>query len=278
MPDAGCLMPSDSTYIHGTAPNEQARLARLNDMINRRCFDELTLKTGQRIIDIGSGLGSLTAMFADAVGPKGCAVGVERNPEQLAKALPHAASRPNLRFRQGSAEALPLEPSEAGSFDVAFIRFVLEHVRDPLAIVREAMRAVRPGGRIILADDHHALLTLHPACPSFDAIWRAYIESYHRIGCDPSVGIHLVELLHQAGAKPVRNTFLFFGGCAGQDHFLMLIENMIGCVASARALMENERLADAPTIDRAFGDARAWAKRPDAALWYPLCWAEGVRN
>jgi len=271
-------MPSDSTYIHGTAPDEQARLARLNDMINRRCFEELALKPGHRVIDIGSGLGSLTAMFADAVGPEGAAIGIERNADQLAKALPHGASRPNLRFRQGSAESLPLEPSEVGSFDVAFIRFVLEHVPDPRAIVREAMRAIKPGGRIVLADDHHALLTVHPECPAFDAIWHAYIESYHRIGCDPAVGIHLVELLHNAGAKPLRNTFLFFGGCAGQDHFLTLIENMIGCVDSARALLVKERLADAPTIDRAFADARAWAKRPDAALWYPLCWAEGVRS
>jgi len=276
MPDARCPMPSD-TYIHGTAPDEQARLARLNDMINRRCLDELALAPGQRIIDIGSGLGGLTAMFADAVGSTGFALGVERDANQLAHALPRSASRANLVFRRGSAESLPLEPDEPGSFDVALIRFVLEHVRNPLAIVRESLRALKPGGRVVLADDHHALLTLVPECPAFDAVWRAYIESYHRIGCDPAIGVRLIHLLHEAGAKPVRNTFLFFGGCAGQDHFLTLVENMIGCVASARGLMERERLADGALIDRAFAEARAWALQPNAALWYPLCWAEGTR-
>jgi ubiquinone/menaquinone biosynthesis C-methylase UbiE len=270
-------MPSDSPYIHGTAPDEQARLARLNDMINRRCLEELALAPGQRIIDIGSGLGALTALCADAVGPTGFALGIERHPDQLAKAIPHAATRTNLAFREGSAFDLPLDESEAGTFDIAFIRFLLEHVRDPVAGVREAVRAVKPGGRIVLADDHHALLVLHPPCPAFDRIWQDYIASYHRIGCDPAIGIRLVQLLHQAGATPVRNTFLFFGACAGQDHFGALIENMIGCVASARDLMVREGLTDAPSIDRAFADTRAWAERPDAALWYPMCWAEGVR-
>lgn len=268
-------MPSD-LYIHGTAPDEQSRLARLNELINRTCLDALALKPGQRIIDIGSGLGALTAMFADTVGPTGAALGIERNPEQLARAIPHTTSRPHLGFRQGLAESLPLESAEAGSFDVAFVRFVLEHVRDPLAVVREAVRAVKPGGRIVLADDHHALFTMHPECPTLAAVWQAYIRSYDRIGCDPAIGIRLVQLLHQAGAKPILNTFLFFGACAGQDHFPTLVENMIGCVASARALMEREGLADAALIDRAFADARAWATRPDAAMWYPMCWAEGV--
>ena len=270
-------MPSDH-YIHGTAPDEQARLARLNDLINHTCLTTLGLKLGQRIIDIGSGLGALSALFADTVGPRGEVVGVERNPEQLAKALPHAASRPNLRFRQGSAESLPLEQGEAGSFDVAFVRFVLEHVRDPLAVVREAVRAVKPGGRIVLADDHHAFFTMHPECPTLAAVWQAYIRSYDRIGCDGNIGTRLVQLLHAAGARPTMNTFLFFGACAGQDHFPTLVENMIGCVASARALMEREGLAEASLIDRAFADARSWATRPDAAMWYPLCWAEGVRT
>jgi 2-polyprenyl-3-methyl-5-hydroxy-6-metoxy-1,4-benzoquinol methylase len=47
-----------------------------------------------------------------------------------------------------------------GHFDVAHARFLLEHVPDPLVIVRTMVRAVRPGGRVILADDDYEGLRL----------------------------------------------------------------------------------------------------------------------
>src|SRR5688572_33292952 len=54
-----------SSYIHGTAPQEQARLSLLNDLLNARCLRELDLKGGERILDVGSGLGQLSRAMGD---------------------------------------------------------------------------------------------------------------------------------------------------------------------------------------------------------------------
>ena len=55
---------SESRYIHGTAPEEQARLSQLNQLLNDAALRELRLRGGERIVDFGSGLSQLTRAMA----------------------------------------------------------------------------------------------------------------------------------------------------------------------------------------------------------------------
>ena len=59
---------ADSRYIHGTTPEEQARLALLNDLLNGACLRELAVRPGERILDVGCGLGHLGRAMARAAG------------------------------------------------------------------------------------------------------------------------------------------------------------------------------------------------------------------
>jgi ubiquinone/menaquinone biosynthesis C-methylase UbiE len=203
-----------SHYIHGSSAEEQGRLAALNDLINQAALREINLQGGERILDVGSGLGQFTRAMARVAGPAGRVVGIERDPQQLADAIRRARADGEeglAELRAGDALALPLRPEEWGTFDVAHCRFLLEHLRDPLAVVRTLVRAVRPGGRVILADDDHDVLRLWPEPPGFGPLWQAYIRTYDRLGNDPYVGRRLIELLHKAGAPPARSNWLFFG-------------------------------------------------------------------
>src|SRR5436309_15683962 len=186
-----------SRYLHGTEPLEQRRLSRLNDLINRASLAELGLRGGERILEVGSGLGQFARAMARLAGPSGHVLGIERSPEQLRGAMRAARGAGEARlveWRRGDALALPPRRGEWGSFDVAHARFLLEHVPDPLAVVRAMARAVRPGGRVVLEDDDHALMHLWPDPPGFRAVWDAYIRSYDRAGNDPYVGRRLVAL------------------------------------------------------------------------------------
>jgi SAM-dependent methyltransferase len=264
-------MSKAATYLHGTSPTEQERLSLLNRLMNEAALGELRLKGGETIVDFGSGLGQLSLAMARASGRT--LVGIERSEEQLAR----AARDPLLDLRQGDVTDPPLRGGEWGSFDLAHARFILEHVPDPLAVVRQMVRAVRSGGRLVLQDDDHDVLRIYPEPPGFMMVWRAYERTYDRIGCDPYIGRRLVSLLHDAGAQPVRSTLINFGACAGDPNFPGLVENMSGLLAGAREAIAGSGLLGAAEFDAGLAALGAWAERPDAAFWYGIFWAEGVR-
>ncbi len=270
-----------SRYVHGTAPEEQRRLAVLNDLLNESSLRALDLRGGERVIDLGAGLGQLARAIARAVGPTGRVLGIERSAEQIAEArrLARADGEERLlELRHGDVMELELEAGDWGSFDVAHARFILEHVPDPLRVVRAMARAVRIGGRIVLEDDDHDVMRLWPEPPGLAALWRAYIHGYQRNGNDPYVGRKLVALLHAAGVAPARNAWLFFGGCAGDGRLDLFVRNLCGLLEGAREEILKGGELDGTGFDTGIAAIRAWGERPDAAFWFARCWAEGVRR
>ena len=267
-------------YVHGTEPEEQKRLARHNDLINRRSLSAMRLSAGERVLDVGSGLGQMSRAMARAVGPNGRVVGVERSPEQIARGqeFARAAGEEWLAdIRQGDATALPLRSEEWGTFDVAHARFLLEHVPDPLAVVRGMVRAVRPGVRIVLEDDDHDVFRMWPEVPEAWAVWQAYLATYERLGLDANIGRRLIEILHQAGATPVRNDGLFFGCCAGDPDFTAYVDNVVGILVGARGDILATGRVDEKAHARGIAALSEWQRRPEASLWYTAAWAEGRR-
>ena len=265
-------------YLHGTQPVEQQRLSQLNDLLNTASLRELGLAGDERVLDVGCGLAQLTRGMGRSVRPGGHVIGVEGDATQIAEAERQARADGEeglVELREGDVFDLPLADDEWGTFDVVHARFLLEHVPDPLAVVRAMVRAARPGGRIVLEDDDHELLRLWPEPLGFYQVWQAYIRAFESLGTDPSVGLHLVSLLHEAGARPSRNHFNFFGGCAGSLSFEALIRNFVGIIEGAKTRMVSSGNIGASTIDEGLVVFEQWAKRPDAAMWYPTCWAEG---
>ncbi len=265
-------MSKEPAYLHGTSEAEQGRLSLLNRLLNEAAMKELAIRPGESIVDFGSGLAQLALDMARASGVR--LVGIERSEEQLLRAQRHEL----LDLRRGDVSDPPLRDREWGSFDLAHARFVLEHVRDPLAVVRHMVRAVRPGGRIVLQDDDHDVFRCWPEPAGFGALWRAFQRSYDRIGCDPYVGRRLVSLLHEAGAAPVRSTWIYFGSCAGEPKWAGFVENLHSQLQGAREAMMDGGLLGALEIDAALATFLEWSRRPEAAIWYAVCWAEGARR
>jgi len=272
-------MSETSQYIHGSSPEEQHRLSLLNDILNEACLKELDLRSGEKVLDLGSGLGQFSRLIARTVGSKGRVVGVERDRDQIlqAKSLADNSDESELvEFREGDALVLPLSESEWGTYDLAHARFLLEHVPRPDLVIANMVRSVRPGGRVFVTDDDHGDFRPWPESLGFHALWQAYVKSYKMLGNDPYVGRRLVSLLQDAGLTSIRNSSVFFGGCAGNERFQAIADNLIGALAGAKEAILSGELLDEESFDTGIDGLQQWKAHPSSALWYSACCAEGV--
>jgi arsenite methyltransferase len=109
------------------------------------------LDSGETVVDLGCGAGFDALLAAAMVGPAGRVIGIDMTPAMLAKARRNAASLglTNAEFREGYLEALPLPDAAA---DVVISNGVINLCPDKATVLAEAFRALRPGGRLQVAD------------------------------------------------------------------------------------------------------------------------------
>jgi len=122
-------------------------LRRGSEPLTRRLLELAGIKPGQRVLDIASGTGEPGLPAAEIAGPSGFVLLTDQSVEMLAVARDKARAQGlgNVDFRVCDAEQLDLDPE---SFDAALCRGALPLMPDPVAVLRVAYAALKPGGRI----------------------------------------------------------------------------------------------------------------------------------
>jgi ubiquinone/menaquinone biosynthesis C-methylase UbiE len=190
-------------YLHGFTPEEQDRLFRQAQRLEGEIHVDLPFRRCRQLLEVGCGVGAQTAILLRYF-PDLHVTGIDRSAENLRKAAENLAkvrwAGERFSLQEGDAETLPFE---AGTFDSAFLCWILEHVGDPERVLSEVRRVLRPGSPIVVTEVMNASFFIDPYSPQTLAFWMAFNDHQLDLGGDPFVGAKLGNLLQQNGYRDI---------------------------------------------------------------------------
>jgi SAM-dependent methyltransferase len=190
-----------SDYLLGSSDAEHERLIRQATLLapfTERFFRQAGIRSGQRVLDLGSGVGDVAMLVSNLVGRSGEVVGIERDERSLLVARVRAkkTGHENISFVQSDINAIP--PNK--SFDAVVGRFILQFVPNPADVLRSVARLLKPGGIVAFQEPSFAaFLHVGPQLPLWSAAVTLICESGRRAGVNVEMGFALNKVFQEAG-------------------------------------------------------------------------------
>ncbi|WP_235496894.1 class I SAM-dependent methyltransferase [Leifsonia sp. Root4] len=190
-------------YIHGHHESV-LRSHSWRTVLNSAAYLLPHLAAGQRVLDVGSGPGTISIDIARRVAP-GTVVGIDASAEVVEQAagLAHDSGVDTVSFSVGDVYALDFADN---SFDVVHAHQVMQHLARPIDAMREIRRVLRPGGVFAARDVIYGSTSWYPALPALDN-WLQTLLTVHRgNGGDPDAGRSLKAWARHAGFASVTSS------------------------------------------------------------------------
>jgi ubiquinone/menaquinone biosynthesis C-methylase UbiE len=188
-------------YALGSTDAEHERLIRQAAWLvshTERLFLDVGMGPGQRVLDIGSGVGDVAILAAKIVGPSGEVVGIERDPRSISRARARVAELglDNVTFTHSDVSQVPGNKP----FDAAVGRYILFFLPDPVAILHSVSQLVRPGGAIAFQEPSwENFLSMCERLPLWRKSASLMVETFQRSGAEPGLGPALSRIFQEAG-------------------------------------------------------------------------------
>jgi ubiquinone/menaquinone biosynthesis C-methylase UbiE len=258
------------SYIHGYTDEEAQRLIEQAEFLAPWVFDGVDLAGVGRLLEVGMGVGAETRLLR-ARWPQLRVVGCDIADGQLAHArrvLAADVASGAVELIRSSATEVPLPDDSANA---AFVCWLLEHVPDPAAVMRECARVVEPGGRIFVTEVYNTSLSVEPCQPVIDRYWAAVNTTQRLGGGHPNIGARLSELAAAARLEIVSHRFVPVlgdardpaGRAAKLRYFRTLMKSSEPQLLAARTFDEREL----PALAAAWETVEA---APDALFCYTM--------
>ena len=237
-------------YALGSTDAEHERLirqARRLAPLTERLFLEAGIGPGQRVLDLGSGVGDVGMLVARLVGPSGEVVAIEGDKRSLDRARARVADAGlhNVSFIQSDVSQIRVSER----FDAAVGRFILMWLPDPISVLRSVAGLLRPGGVLAFQEPSWtAMLALGARLPLWSRTRHLIHEILLRSGANPEMGLALYPIFQDVGLPaPKMHLEMSLGSDAD---FIRLTSDLL---CSLRPLAEQhgvslEDLADFDTL------------------------------
>jgi SAM-dependent methyltransferase len=192
---------SGNEYQLGYTDAEHERLIRQAAKlapITERFFREAGIGSGQRVLDLGSGMGDVAILLARLVGPSGEVVGIERDTTSIerAQARVAAAGLRNVSFLNADVNNIVTDRP----FDAVVGRFILMFLPDPIFVLRSVYRLVRPGGVLAFQEPSWIpMLALGDRLALWSCVLRSIHETILKSGANPEMGLALYPIFQEVG-------------------------------------------------------------------------------
>ena len=197
-------MTTERDYLLGTHDAELVRLGLQHRVWRPRALDawrRAGFTRGQSLLDVGCGPGYASVDLAEIVGPTGRIVSVDRSRRFLDFLMAVRESRCldqiETHERDLETDDLPVQ-----GVDGSWSRWVLAFLKDPRPTLERVVRAVRPGGMLVLHEylDYRSW-RLAPPLPELEELVQAVIDAWHADGGEPDVGLHVPRWLAEMGCE-----------------------------------------------------------------------------
>jgi ubiquinone/menaquinone biosynthesis C-methylase UbiE len=262
-----------SEYVHGYATQEQRRLVEQAEHWRHRLIaDGTRLAPGTRLLEVGCGVGAVLAVLGQEF-PGIRLFGVDIEPKQLEFARRHL-ERSGVDATLQEADALALPFADA-SFDHVWMMWLLEHIPDAPAALREARRVLVPGGAVTAIEVDYGTVRAEPSTPALEALFRAMVQGMAASGWSDA-GTRLPGWLREAGFRNVdegeRVLWWQDEDLAGQSRYAAdVIESALDALAQLPGSDEDELRAG-------LVDLRALPSHPGAGLGWVMHKSTGIRG
>ena len=271
---------TSAAYTMGASDHERRRLMQQGAILREplaAAFRAAGITSGMRVLDIGCGVGDVSILAAELVGPTGSVVGLDRDPASVAWATARVAEAgfTNIQFRTGEFG----EFSDPQAFDALVGRFILMYLPDPVATLRHMGKYLRSDARVAFLEPE---FTVPSQRLPFDLEFKKYEtwinEVFRRSGARLDMGMRLYHTYRDAGFVDSATMITHLSGCGVSrpmiEYFVETVRSLLPKIVEF-GIATREEVAIDTLADRMEAHARevdpqwvgmryisAWARKP----------------
>lgn len=194
---------SDPIYLHGFSRKEQNRLVHQARFLEPYVYSGIDLEYNKTLLEVGCGVGAQTEILCRRF-PELNITGVDFSAAQLKIAkeylkAPIKKGRVTLFEQNAQNMKLPFK-----RYDSAFLCWFLEHVPDPIAVLKNTKKHLKPGAKVYCSEVFNQMFFMEPYSPAFLKYLFHFNDYQWNIKGHPFVGARLGHLLKESGYHDIQ--------------------------------------------------------------------------